>query len=212
MLSHSVCPALCDPMDCSTPGSSVRGIFQARILEWVAISFSRGSSWPRDWTQVSCISRQTLYTESPGKPTIFYNCRPNTQSYSLCGCLVAKSCVTLCNPMDCSLPGSSVHGISETRILEWVSISFSRGSSWPRDWTHISCIGRWILYHWATREALNFGLFLTRYSHVLAFLRCSHHRHHQERIWWSLKKEVGLIGVYEEHKLESRKLNIWETI
>ena len=50
-----LCPALCDPMDCSLPGFSVHGIFQARILEWVAISFSRGSSWPRDWTQVSHI-------------------------------------------------------------------------------------------------------------------------------------------------------------
>ena len=47
------CVTLCDPMDCSPPGSSVRGILQARILEWVAISFSRGSSPPRDWTWVS---------------------------------------------------------------------------------------------------------------------------------------------------------------
>ena len=54
-----LCPTLCDPMDCSLPGSSVHGIFQARIMEWVAISFSRGSSQPRDRTQVSC--RQTLY-------------------------------------------------------------------------------------------------------------------------------------------------------
>ena len=52
--SRSVCPTLCDPVDCSPPGSSVHGIFQARVLEWIAISFSRGSSWPRDWTQVSC--------------------------------------------------------------------------------------------------------------------------------------------------------------
>ena len=47
------CPTLCDPMDCSRPGSSVHGIFQAIVLEWIAISFSRGSSQPRDWTQVS---------------------------------------------------------------------------------------------------------------------------------------------------------------
>ena len=46
------CPTLCDPMDCSLPGSSVHGIFQARILKWVAISISRGSSQPRDQTQV----------------------------------------------------------------------------------------------------------------------------------------------------------------
>ena len=47
-------------------------------------------------------------------------------------CLVNKSCLTLCDPMDCSPPGSSVHGISQSRILEWVAISFSKGSSWPR--------------------------------------------------------------------------------
>ena len=47
------CPTLCDPMDCSLPGSSIRGIFQARVLEWVAVSFSKGSSQPRDWTRVT---------------------------------------------------------------------------------------------------------------------------------------------------------------
>ena len=66
---------------------------------------------------------------------------------------VTLPCPTLFDPMDCSPLGSSVHGISQARILEWVAISFSRGSSWPRDQTHISCTGRWILYHWATREA-----------------------------------------------------------
>ena len=59
---------LCIPMDCSLPGSSDRGIFQARILEWVAISFSRGSSWTKDWTRVSCIGRWFFTTESPGIP------------------------------------------------------------------------------------------------------------------------------------------------
>ena len=55
------------------------------------------------------------------------------------GGLVTKSCLT-CDCMDCSLPGSSVHGISQARILEWGAISFSRASSWPRDWTWVSCI------------------------------------------------------------------------
>ena len=55
--------------------------------------------------------------------------------------------------MDCSLPGSSVHGISQARILEGVAIFFSRGSPWPRDRTCVSNIGRWILYHSATRQA-----------------------------------------------------------
>ena len=48
-------------------------------------------------------------------------------------------CQILCDPMDCSLPGSSVHGILQTRILEWVAMPSSRGSSWPRDWTHFYC-------------------------------------------------------------------------
>ena len=48
------CPTLCDPMDCSPPGSSIHGIFQARVLEWGAIAFFRRSSQPRDWTRVSC--------------------------------------------------------------------------------------------------------------------------------------------------------------
>ena len=60
--------------------------------------------------------------------------------------------------MDYSLQGSSVHGISQSRILEWVALSFSSGSSQPRDWTHVSCIGRWILHHWTTREAHLFSL------------------------------------------------------
>ena len=51
---------------------------------------------------------------------------------------VAQSCPTLCNPMDCSLPGFSVHGILQARIVEWVTISFSRGSSQPRDQTQVS--------------------------------------------------------------------------
>ena len=57
--------------------------------------------------------------------------------------------------MDCSPPDSSVHGIFQVRILEWIAISSSRGSSWPRDWIHVSCIGREFLYHWATWEALS---------------------------------------------------------
>ena len=62
------------------------------------------------------------------------------------------------DPMDCSLPGSSVHGILQVRILEWVAISFSRGSSWLKDGTCTSCFGSWILYHPATRESPIFSL------------------------------------------------------
>ena len=56
-------------MDCSLPGSSVHGTLQARILEWVASPFSRGSSWPRDWTQVSCFA-ESLPSEPPAKPCV----------------------------------------------------------------------------------------------------------------------------------------------
>ena len=57
--------------------------------------------------------------------------------------------------MDYSLPGSSVHGISQARMLEWVDMSFSGGSFQPGDQTHVSCIGKGILYHWATWGALD---------------------------------------------------------
>ena len=58
------------------------------------------------------------------------------------------------DPTNCRLSGSPVHGISQTRILDWVVISFSRGSFWPRLWTLVSSIGWQIVYYWATREAL----------------------------------------------------------
>ena len=66
----------------------------------------------------------------------------------------AQSCPTLCNPMDFSLPGSSVHGILQARILEWVAIAFSRGSSQPRDWTPVSHTAGRFFTIWTTREAL----------------------------------------------------------
>ena len=73
-----------------------------------------------------------------------------------CCCLVAKLCPTHCNPMDCSPPAFSVHGISQARILEQVAISFSRRSSQPRDRTRVLCIGKQIIYNRATREALTY--------------------------------------------------------
>ena len=69
----------------------------------------------------------------------------------------AQSCPALCNPMDCSPPGSSVHGIFQARILEWVTISYSRISSWPRGWTLVFRTGRQILYYRATWEFLIMG-------------------------------------------------------
>ena len=89
------CLTLSGPMDCSLPGSSVHGIFQARVLEWVAIAFS------------DFIPKDT------------YRLKVRSESE------VAQSCPTLSDPMDCSPPGSSVHGIFQARVLEWVAIAFS---------------------------------------------------------------------------------------
>ena len=66
---------------------------------------------------------------------------------------VAQSCSTLCDPMDCSLSDSSVHGIFQARVLEWIAISFSRGSSRPRNQTRVSHIAGRRFTIWATREA-----------------------------------------------------------
>ena len=63
------CPTLCDPVDCSLPGSSVHGILQARILEWVTISFSRGSSQPRIESRSPALQADALSSEPPGKAT-----------------------------------------------------------------------------------------------------------------------------------------------
>ena len=87
------------------------------------------------------------------------------------GCLVAKLSPIIWDLMDYSPPGSSVHRTFQARILEWVAISFSRGSSQPKDWTRISCNGGQILYHGATREAqfsLQFSS-LQSLSHVRLF-------------------------------------------
>ena len=68
---------------------------------------------------------------------------------------VVQSCLTLWDPMNCSRQGSSVRGILQARMLEWVAIPFSRGSSWPRNWTWVSCIAGKFFTIWATREANN---------------------------------------------------------
>ena len=85
---------------------------------------------------------------------------------------VAQLCLTLCDPMDCSPPGSSVHGILQARTLVWVAMSSSRGSSWPRGRTWVSCIAGGFFTIWATREALwiKVTFFNSSYLHFLSFL------------------------------------------
>ena len=118
--SLQLCPTLCNPMNCSPPGSSVRGILQARISEWVVISFSTGSFGPRDQTCISYTGRQFFTIEPCGKTAFIIVTKINS------ACMLTQSCLTLCNSMDFSLPGSSVYGILQVRMLEWVAISSSR--------------------------------------------------------------------------------------
>ena len=86
--------------------------------------------------------------------TIRYNISTSKFWSYCCCCLVAKLCLTLYDLMNYSPSGSSIRGISQARILEWVAISFSRGSSQPRDQTCISCIAGRFFYHWANWEEL----------------------------------------------------------
>ena len=135
------------------PGSNVCGIFQARILEWVAISDSSGFSHSRDQTRIFCtggwIPLPLCHLGSPdpifllcphmgggvrelpkdsfvrslvllmGAPLLGSNQLPNTMSPEVKWSEVAQSCLTLFNLVDCSQPGSSVHGIFQARVLEW---------------------------------------------------------------------------------------------
>ena len=140
------CLTLCDPIDGSPSGSPVPGILQARTLEWVAISFSNAWKWK---VKVKSLSRVQLlgtpwtaaYQAPPSMrfprqeywsgvplPSPWYTLENDKNSVPLlslrCWCLVTKSCLTLCDPMDCSPPGSSVHGISQARTLTGVGCHF----------------------------------------------------------------------------------------
>ena len=126
--SLELCPTLCDPVDSSPPGSSVHGTLQARVPECHALLQGIFPT-QRSNLRLLCILHwqvNSLPLAPPGK-------RSEVKWSE-----VAQSCPTLCGPMDCSLRGSSVRGIFQARILEWVAISFSKWSSRPRDWTQVS--------------------------------------------------------------------------
>ena len=107
------CMSLCTPRDWSFPGSSVHGILLARILERVAMSSSRGSSWPRDWDPcLLCPALAGWFSTT-------------SATWQAAAAKLLQSCLTLCDPMDCSLPGSSIHGIFQARELEWVATVFT---------------------------------------------------------------------------------------
>ena len=202
-------------MDCNSPGSSVRGIPQVRIVEWVAISYSRGYSWyvlynvwPWVWKgawlcfrplltaaavtectggwegppgstvgltdlAASCLQSQCAFSQRAPCKGLPLGTIARTQGscclalcpshfrYLLVGCFrpekeseVSQSCLTLWDPMDCSLPGSSIHGILQARTLEWVAIPFSKGSFQPRNRSWVFFIASWLFTVWATKETL----------------------------------------------------------
>ena len=86
----------CNPIDCSLPGFSVYGIFQARILDWVAISFSRRSSQPRDWTRVSCIVGRCFTVWDPLLGVILTPCRIHKRIYSSLLAVTPTVCARMC--------------------------------------------------------------------------------------------------------------------
>ena len=156
------CPTLRDPMDCSPPGSSVHGIFQARVLEWGAIAFSvawfplkvrdnglQGNQFHAllvvtlevfPTSSIRRVPRGDFHWPSDGgnNPSIKWS-----ESHSV--------------PSDSLWPhGYIVHGILQARILEWVAIPFSRGSSQPRDQTQVSHTAGGFFTSWATGEAWPF--------------------------------------------------------
>ena len=120
-----LCLTLSDPMDCSSPGFSIHGIFQARVLEWGAIAFS---------AQGTYLSTNMAFMVLSTSDSVQFSS-------------VTQSCLTLCHPMDCSPSGSSVHGILQARILEWVAIPFSRSIflTQGKNLSLLNC--RQILYH-----------------------------------------------------------------
>ena len=155
------CSTLCGPMDCSPPGSSVHGILQTRILEWVAMPSSKGSSQPRDQTQVSASLAAWFFTtsatwethESESHSVVSDSLRPHglyspwnspgqntgASSFSLLQGIFPSQGL---NPglVHCRQILYQLSHKASTRILEWVAYPFSSGSSPPRNQTGVSCI------------------------------------------------------------------------
>ena len=129
-----------------------------KLLFWHFLSsskyfvFAKANVWnskAKSWSICSLHSAVSTFCRDNGREVwSIGTCMRRSESE------VAQSCPTLLDPVDCSLPGSSIHGIFQARILEWIAISFSRGSSWPRDRTQVPRIGGRRFNLWATREAL----------------------------------------------------------
>ena len=142
------CLTLCDPIDYSPPGSSVQwnspgkntGVDCHVLLQDIFLN-----------SQFQCYLGNLILGSSP-VPFFLVSLFPVWHSI-FTSVLVTQLCLTLCNPTDCSLPDSSVHGILQIRIMEWVAIAFSRVFSLSMDRTWVSCIAERFFTVWATREA-----------------------------------------------------------
>ena len=136
------CPTLCDPIDCSLPGSSTHG-----LLRLLPSRFSRVRL---------CATPQTAAHQAP--PSVRFSRReywsglpfPSPMHERKSESEVIQSCLTLLDPMDCSLPGSSVHGIFQARVLEWVAIAFS--NPWSRG-TQLRCLVTFPFYFHSLRDS-----------------------------------------------------------
>ena len=160
------CPSWCLYWDSiHFSGSVTNAIFIIispwRIIVYVLISLIV----PHSTLSYRCLSDFLLYLPVCMRAKSLQPCPPlcdpmdySPPSFTVHLLPLAQSCPTLSDPMDSSLPGSSVHGIFQARILEWAAISFSRGSSQPRDRTWVSCIADRRFTVWATREAQSLSI------------------------------------------------------
>ena len=107
-----------------------------------------------------------------------------------------ESCLTLCNPVDCSMPGSSVHGILQARILKWVAVPSSKGSSWPRDWTRFSNVS--FIYDLCQDESENRNLLWNIQKHFnLSFYFASTSKQ-QLDLFWKDQEYVLRVSMFSD--------------
>ena len=166
------CLTLCDPMDCTAPATPPRllcpwdspgkntGVGCHALLQGIFLSqaspalarafFTTSTTWEAPVHVGVCIN----HLLRPSGKCLKCSAQNYLKACQVlcCCCLVAKLYLTVCDLMDCSPPGSSVQGILQARVLEWVAIPSSRGSSWPRDQTWVSCIAGWFFTVRASRE------------------------------------------------------------
>ena len=144
-----------------------RGLAGHLLIGWGTYMGGGGAGRVRQISSPYAVGGETGYTAQEGLKSInSYNIGEGRKIrvWFFCSCIPRPSLVLPAlsslshHTRDCSPSGSSVPGIFQAKILEWVSISCSRGSSWPRDGIHVSCIGRWILHHCTTWEPM--GMFL----------------------------------------------------